>query len=133
MVAACSSLSSKHLSRLHWEEAANGWFEELVGPDKIGLPNGLAWDSAEMYHADTYHRTITSYSTDSTGALKRQSGQSIQGEIVVQTSQDPGKMQAIQAGPLCLGGRGATVAPTEVCRSNAPTVLLYFLFDRKRI
>lgn len=78
--------------RLHWEKPSEGRFEELVGPDVIGLPNGLVWDSGQMLHADTYHRTITAYPTDAEGVPLSSPGQPARGQVAVKVPSSEGEM-----------------------------------------
>lgn len=37
-------------------DVKTGKLEELLGPEEVGLPNGMAWDTARrtMYFVDTY-------------------------------------------------------------------------------
>lgn len=79
-------------SRLHWESRNKGHFEDLHGPDVVGLPNGLAWDEHHMYHVDSYARTITAYETDEQGApIRHDPNKPVQGKIVVRVSEKDGE------------------------------------------
>lgn len=77
--------------RLHWDALEGGHFEQLQGPEASVLPNGLAWDQASFYHADTAHRTITEYQADPAGVpLRPIPGQSIRGRVVLRVPESDG-------------------------------------------
>lgn len=77
--------------RLRWDTPEGGYFEELQGPEASILPNGLAWDQQQFFHADTGHRTITEYPTDRDGLpLPSPSGESIRGRVVLTVPESDG-------------------------------------------
>lgn len=49
-------------------DVKTGKLEELLGPNDVGLPNGMAWDTArrKMYFVDTYAGTILTDSAANT-------------------------------------------------------------------
>lgn len=49
-------------------DVKTGKLEELLGPNDVGLPNGMAWDTArrKMYFVDTYAGTILTESAANT-------------------------------------------------------------------
>jgi sugar lactone lactonase YvrE len=80
------------LYRLHWDRRAEGHFEELRGPELTGLPNGLAWEQSRLYHADTYHKTITAYETDERGVPVRGTpGKPVEGKVVIRVPDSHGE------------------------------------------
>jgi len=77
---------------------SEGHFEELRGPELVGLPNGLAWDESHMYHADTYHKTITAYETDARGVpLRGDPSKAVEGEVVVRVPHAHGSFSVLLA------------------------------------
>ncbi len=49
-------------------DVKTGKLEELLGPEEVGLPNGMAWDTARrtMYFVDTYAGISPSLSMSTT-------------------------------------------------------------------
>ncbi len=49
-------------------DVKTGKLEELLGPEEVGLPNGMAWDTARrtMYFVDTYAGMFSSHSISNT-------------------------------------------------------------------
>ena len=84
------------ICRLHWDSREKGHFEELQGPDMVGLPNGLAWDDSHMYHADTHARTITAYEIDADGVpMRHNPDRPVQGKVVVRVADSDGQLLSV--------------------------------------
>ncbi|CAL8465500.1 g5036 [Coccomyxa elongata] len=78
--------------RLYRADVKIGKLEELLGPEEVGLPNGMAWDTARhtMYFVDTYAGTVTAYGTDEAGVPVKGANGKLQARCVVKVPKEDG-------------------------------------------
>ncbi|CAK0786567.1 hypothetical protein CVIRNUC_009780 [Coccomyxa viridis] len=92
------------IGRMHadWRKGAPGrlykidlrtkQWEEILSPDEVGLPNGMAWDVKKqtMYFVDTYKSCIWEFRTDDRGVPVKSGSGVYEKREIVKVSQEEG-------------------------------------------